>query len=249
MAQWQQGEVVENKHWSHRLCSLRIAVAMPEFEAGQFVRVGLPVQGADEMEARPYSFVNAPHENLLEIYFNRVPEGSLSQRLSLLEKGDKIWVADKAAGFMTMAEVPDGEDLWLLASGTALGPFLSILKTSLPWQRFKKVILVHGVRTQNELSYSDLISTWQQQHASQFMMFNSVTREAVEGALTDRIPESIENGKLELFADNRFDPIKSRVMICGNPDMVIDSMAALEAKGLKKHLRRQPGQLLQEVYQ
>jgi len=249
MAQWQQGKVVENKHWNKRLCSLKIEVELPEFEAGQFVRIGLP-QSDDEqhMEARPYSFVNAPHEGLLEIYFNPVPEGSLSNRLQALHEGDAIYVADRPAGFMTESEIPDGETLWLLASGTALGPFLSILKTQAPWQRFKRIVLVHGVRSAEELTYSDLIGKLQQLHPDQLIKVNSVTREEVVGALHERIPVAIANGHLEKAAGFDFNASSSRVMLCGNPAMVADSLEALQAKGLRKHLRREPGQILQEIY-
>jgi len=249
MAQWQEGKVIENQHWNQRLCSLKIEVDLPGFEAGQFIRVGLPGSGDEQqMEARPYSFVNAPHEELLEIYFNQVPEGSLSNRLAALQEGDAVYVAGRPAGFMTEQEIPDGETLWLLASGTALGPFLSLLKTQPPWQRFKYIVLVHGVRSADELTYSDLTAKLQQLHSDQLIKINSVTREPLAGALSDRIPMAISSGQLELQAGLEFDPAGSRVMLCGNPGMVADSMTALETKGLRKHLRREPGQILQEIY-
>jgi len=249
MTQWQQGKVIENQHWNERLCSVKVEVELPEFEAGQFIRVGLPnLTDAQKMDARPYSFVNAPHEDLLEIYFNQVPEGSLSNRLAVLQESDSIYVADRAAGFMTTQEIPDGETLWLLASGTALGPFLSLLKTQLPWQRFKKIVLVHGVRSADELTYAELIGKLQQLHAEQLIKINSVTREQFEGALSCRIPAAIANGELEELAGIAFDPEGSRVMLCGNPGMVADSMAALQEKGLRKHLHREPGHVLQEIY-
>jgi len=249
MAQWQQGKVIENQHWNERLCSLRIEVELPEFEAGQFIRIGLPNSvDAEQMDARPYSFVNGPHEELLEIYFNQVPEGNLSNRLAALQPGDAVYVANRPVGFMTAQEISDGETLWLLASGTALGPFLSLLKTQLPWQRFKKIVLVHGVRSADELTYAELIGKLQQLHAEQLIKINSVTREPFEGALSCRIPAAIANGELEALAGVEFDPVGSRVMLCGNPGMVADSLAALQVKGLRKHLHREPGHILQEIY-
>lgn len=249
MSQWQQGKVVENQHWNEHLCSLKIAVKMPEFEAGQFIRIGLPqLDDEQQMEARPYSFVNAPHEALLEVYFNRVPEGSLSHRLQVLQEGEAVYVADRAAGFMTVAEILDGKTLWLLASGTAIGPFLSILKTDQPWQRFQHIVLVHGVHTAEDLTYNDLIATLQQRYGDRLIKVNSITREEVAGSLHDRIPVAITNGQLERLAGLDFNAASSRVMICGNPDMVADSIEALQAKGLRKHLRREPGHILQEIY-
>jgi len=249
MAQWQQGKVVVNKHWNQRLCSLKIEVDLPVFEAGQFIRIGLPDSDDEQkMEARPYSFVNAPHEGLLEIYFNQVPEGSLSNRLAALHEADAVYVADRPAGFMTESEIPDGETLWLLASGTALGPFLSILKTLNPWQRFKHIVLVHGVRNAEELTYSELIGKLQKLHSDQLIKANCVTREEIVGALHERIPMAIANGHLERLVGFDFNVNKSRVMLCGNPAMVEGSLEALQEKGFRKHLRREPGQILQEIY-
>lgn len=249
MAQWLQGKVVENRHWNTRLCSLKIEVAQPDFEAGQFVRVGLSASGGDgDIEARPYSFVNAPHEPLLEIYFNCVPQGSLSNRLFELQAGDAILVANRPAGFMLMSEVPAGQTLWMLASGTALGPFLSMLKTQAPWRQFEQIVLVHGVRSGDELTYRDLLEKLQQLHASQLIMLDSVTRERVQGALEQRIPDAINTGELEAAAGINFAAQSSRVMLCGNPGMVQSSLDALQAKGLRKHLRRKPGQVLLEIY-
>lgn len=245
--QWIKGEVVENKRWNERLCSLKIAIVMPDFEAGQFIRVGLPDHDG-ATEARPYSFVNAPDEDLLEIYFNRVPEGSLSNRLFALQPGQEVYVADRAAGFMTLSEVPAGKVLWMLATGTALGPFLSMLKTPLPWQQFEKLVLVHGVRSTDELTYGELLDELQQRYPQQLVPLSSVTREAGAAALAERIPEAIENGNLERAAGIKFDPRDSRVMLCGNPGMVQASLEALQVKGLKKHLRREPGQVLLEIY-
>lgn len=249
MTQWQQGKVVENQHWNQRLCSLKIEVELPEFEAGQFIRVGLPEPDDEQqMQARPYSFVNAPHEGQMEIYFNQVPEGSLSNRLKALHEGDAVYVADRPAGFMTESEIPDGETLWLLASGTALGPFLSILKTQAPWQRFKHIVLVHGVRSAEELTYRELIGKLQKLHPDQMIKVNSVTREEVVGALHERIPVAIANGHLERLAGLDFNANTSCVMLCGNPVMVEGSLEALQNKGLRKHLRRESGQILQEIY-
>lgn len=245
--QWEAGRVLEAKHWNERLCSLKVEVNQPEFEAGQFIRVGLPDTEGD-MEARPYSFVNAPDEAALEIYFNRVEVGSLSKRLFALQTGDEVFIADRPAGFMIMSEVPRGRELWMLATGTALGPFLSMLKTPSPWQQFEKVVLVHGVRSADELSYQDVLDSLEASHPQQLIRLASVTRENLDGALNERIPNAIRSGALEDIAGISFDARNSRVMLCGNPGMVQESFVALEAKGLRKHLRREPGQVLQEIY-
>ena len=152
---WLDGEVIENYQWNDRLFSLKINAPLENFKPGQFIRVGVEVDG--EVLARPYSLVNSPDEDFLEIYFNIVPEGPLSPLLAKLKAGDKIKVAGKTAGFLVIDEVPDVKNLWMMATGTAIGPFLSILKTEQPYERFEKIVLCYSVRTKDELSYLDTI--------------------------------------------------------------------------------------------
>ena len=102
---WLDGEVVENRQWNDRLFSLVIRAPLEGFKAGQFVRVGVEVDG--EVLARPYSLVSTPDDDLLEIYFNIVPEGPLSPLLAKLKAGDNIKVAAKTAGFLVVDEVPE----------------------------------------------------------------------------------------------------------------------------------------------
>src|SRR5204863_9352741 len=115
----------------------------------------LDVEG--ERIARPFSFVNPPAEARLEFYGIVVPEGLLSPALGRLVPGDSLYVADNPSGFLVLAEVPPAEDLWLLSTGTAIAPFLSILRTEVPWKRYRQVILVHAVRHASELVYKDMI--------------------------------------------------------------------------------------------
>ena len=247
MEGWLEGTVIDNKRWNHRLCSLRVAVAsLPSFKAGQFLRLGLEIDG--ELVARPYSLVNAPGEALAEFYFNKVPDGPLSSHLHALEAGDKIWLSQMVTGFLTLSDIPDGKHLWMLATGTALGPFLAILKTPEPWQRFEKIVLVHGVRSADELAYRDLIHQFKQQHGERFIPLASVTRDHQPDALPLRIPDAIASGDLEQAAGINLAPEHDRVMLCGNPGMVEGCVEQLALKGLKRHRRREPGQVVLEVY-
>ncbi|BCX80561.1 ferredoxin/flavodoxin---NADP+ reductase [Methylomarinovum caldicuralii] len=243
---WCQGRVVELYRWAERLYSLRVEADIEPFVAGQFGRLGLEIEG--EFVSRPYSFVNAPDERPLDFYFIVIPEGKLTPKLATLQPGDSVWVARKAAGFFTLNQVPEGRHLWMLATGTALGPFLSILKTEAPWRRFERIVLVHGVRTGAELAYQDTIQGFRQDHPEQFRFFASVTREAVPGALPMRITQAIESGELEQRAGLKIDPADSQVMICGNPAMVKDTVALLKRRGLKENLRKEPGQITTERY-
>jgi ferredoxin--NADP+ reductase len=246
MNKWVEGTVVSQKHWAGQLYSLQVEAEIAPFQAGQFAKLALAVDG--EMVGRPYSFVNAPQQRPHDFYYLVLPGNPLTPRLCKLEAGDSIYLTPQASGFLTLGEVPAGEHLWLLATGTALGPFLSILKTEAPWQRFERVVLVHAVRHAEELSYQDQIGTMLEQHAGKFAFVPVVSREKTDFALAGRIPKAILNGQLEARAGIALSAQSSRLMVCGNPEMVADTVHALQQRGLKKHRRRDPGQISTENY-
>jgi ferredoxin--NADP+ reductase len=248
MSAWLQGRVLENKAWTDTLFSLRVAMdpAAPPlaFEAGQFVRIGLDLGG--ERVARPFSFVNAPDDPVLEFYGVIVPEGPLSPALARLKAGEALWVADNPAGWLILSEVPPAEELWMVATGTGIAPFLSILRTDAPWQRYRRVILVHAVRHAKELVYRDLLDDIGSKR-KQFQAVTFVSREPHPASLAGRVPQAITDGRLEAAAAT-IAPGRSQFMLCGNPQMLRDMQAALAARGLKKHRRRSPGQITVESF-
>lgn len=247
MSRWTEGTVVDNHHWTDRLYSLQVEADIEGFTAGQFGRLALDIDG--ERVARPYSFVNAPDERPLEFYSIVVPEGVLSSRLASLRPGEKVWVARKGAGFFTLSEVRDHPPhMWMLSTGTALGPFLSILKTPDPWRRFKRIVLVHAVRTVPELTYREIIDRFAAQHPDQFVYIPFVSRQETDFAIKGRVPAAIEDGRLEERAGIPLDPVASHVMICGNPAMVKDTTAVLEGRGFRKNKRKESGQITTEQY-
>jgi ferredoxin--NADP+ reductase len=246
MAKWLNGKVVANNRWNERLTSLKFEAPLQSFESGQFVRVGIEIDG--DVVARPYSLVNSPDESALEIYFNIVPEGPLSPRLFELETGDDIMVATRPAGFLTISEVPESNNLWMLATGTAIGPFLSILKGEAVWQKFEQVTLCYSVRTQEELAYADEILQIATQRNPQFCFIPIITREDVPNALCERIPQAIDNGNLESRANASLSADDSHVMICGSSEMITEVSAVLESRGMRKHRRREPGHFTTEKY-
>ena len=240
---WLSGRVVENRHWTDALFSLRVHSPQVNFQAGQFVRIALDtVEGdAGSRVARAFSFVNPPHDPVLEFYGVIVPEGPLSPRLARLKAGDELYVAPNPAGFLVLREVPEADTLWLVATGTGIAPFLSILRTDEPWRRFKRVVVVHAVRQARELTYREVI----EKTAANYVTF--VSREAHPGALAGRIPAALQDGRLEAAAGVKIDA-RSHFMLCGNPQMLRDTTAALVARGLRKHRRRAPGHITVESF-
>jgi ferredoxin--NADP+ reductase len=245
MSAWLEGRVLEDRHWTETLFSLRVEAPRLRFTAGQFVRIALDVAG--ERVARPFSFVNAPEDPVMEFYGVVVPEGTLSPRLAGLKAGDRLWVADNPAGFLTVAEVPPAEDLWMLATGTGIAPFLSILRTGEPWQKYRRVILVHAARHAKELVYSDLLVELEKEHEDKFKTVKFVSRERAPRTLEGRIPAAIKDGRLEKEA-GPIAPGRSQFMLCGNPQMLKDVTAALAERGLRKHRRRAPGHVTVESF-
>jgi len=239
-AKWHQGRVIENRHWTDSAFSLRVEAPRLGFEAGQFVRIAL-----EEELARPFSFVNAPQDPVLEFYGIVVPGGPLSPRLERLRAGDRLLVASNPAGFLVLSEVPDAQTLWLVSTGTGIAPFLSILRTETPWKRFRNVVLVHAVRQAAELVYQDVIRKISKERGLRSVTF--VSREAHAGSLAGRIPSALRDGRLEKAAGLALDH-DAHVMLCGNPDMLKDAQAALAERGLRKHRRRNPGHITVESF-
>lgn len=246
MGEWLEGTVTEKIEWNEGLFSLRFDAPLPAFRAGQFVRVGLDVDG--ERIARPYSLVNAPGETPHEILFNIVPDGPLSPRLARLAAGDRLFVHSRITGSMTLERTPEHRHLWLFATGTALGPYLSMLKTDIPWQRAERVVLCHSVRTRADLAYADVIHQLLRRHGPRLTFVPLVTREVVAGALHQRIPAALDAGEIERLAGLRLRPEDAHVMLCGNSAMIEATRLRLESRGLRRHRRREPGHITIERY-
>ena len=243
---WVHGEVVNVKHWTESLYSVSVSAPEVKFVAGQYTKLSLSLK--NEEVARPYSFVNSPDEEFLEFYSVSVPNGPLSTAMQTLKKGDSIKVGPRGNGFLILEEIPNVENIWMLATGTAIGPYLSILKTKDSWNKFKKVVLVHAVRYKKELTYQDTINTLKEEYKDRFIYITYVSREDSEYSLKGRIPKDISNGVLEKKADLKMKSDNTHVMICGNPEMLKDTTVELKKIGLKKHRRNSPGHITTENY-
>ncbi|PKO53221.1 MAG: ferredoxin--NADP(+) reductase [Betaproteobacteria bacterium HGW-Betaproteobacteria-20] len=246
MSAWNVGKVVEHKQWNNTLYSLYVESDIEPFEAGQFVKIALEING--ELVGRPYSLVNPPDSQPLELFYIEVPNGLLTSHLVNLKPGDNIQIATRAHGFMILDEVPQAKHLWLMATGTGVGPFLSMLMTDKPWQRFERAILVYAVRTLSDLCYQERITQILAMHPGQFSYIPFLSRESSDFAMTGRIPQAIIDGRLEARAGIGISAEDSQVMLCGNPQMVKETNNTLTERGLKKHRRFEPGQITVENY-
>jgi len=245
-AKWVEGTVVEQIRWTDRLYSLRVQADIGSFEAGQHATLALPVGG--ELVTRPYSFANAPKEHPHEFHYMLLPEGPLTTRLARLEARDVVFLAPTASGLFVLSAIPDAERLWLLATGTGIAPYLSMLRTEAPWRRFQQIALVHSVRHANELAYGDTIAAIAKEHPGQFRFASLTNREEAPGSLPGRIVDTIVDGRLEKTIGLKLDPKGSQVMICGSPKAIGDITDALKPRGMRKHRRRDPGHISVENY-
>lgn len=230
------------------------------FQAGQFARVGLP--DASDPDGAPtlwraYSMVSAPQESGLEFYSIVVPDGLFSPRLAQLKAGDALYVEKKPFGFLTIDRFAPGGDLWLLATGTGLSAYLSMLRDPATWQAFRRIIVVHGVRSATELAYRQEIENWHQRpeladHVQQdpckLIYLPIATREALPGMPQARLTTLIEDGGLEQLAGIPLDAQQSKIMLCGNPAMLTDARKLLSERGFAPGRRGIPGNLAVENY-
>ncbi|WP_439877765.1 ferredoxin--NADP reductase [Pseudomonas prosekii] len=222
------------------------------FVAGQFARLGVTKSDGSTVW-RAYSMVSSPHDEFLEFFSIVVPGGEFTSELSRLKVGDTLLIEKMATGYLTLDRFVDGRDLWLLSTGTGVAPFLSILQDFEVWEKFERIILVYSVREGRELAYRDLIAGLAQrdylaEYAHKLHFIPTVSREQFDGALNGRITTLIENGELERAAGVALTPEHSRVMICGNPQMIDDTRKLLKQRDMNLSLSRRPGQVAVENY-
>ena len=222
------------------------------FTAGQLARLGVRTERGN-LVWRAYSMVSSPFDEFLDFFSIVVPDGEFTSVLSQLKIGDELLIEKQPQGFLTLDRFIDGRDLWMLATGTGVAPFLSILQDFSVWERFERIVLVYSARTEAELAYQDLLQELLSReyiapHAYKLKFVPVVTREPAEGRLSQRITESLVNGQLEQAADLAITPEHSRILICGNPEMVDETRKLLKKRDLQLSLTRRPGQVAVENY-
>jgi len=223
-------------HWNDSLFSFTTTRDPGlRFENGHFVMVGLEVDGRPLLRA--YSIASANHDEFLEFFSIKVPDGPLTSRLQLIRPGDRVLVSRKPTGTLVLHDLKPGRHLYMLATGTGLAPFLSLVRDPETYERFEQVVLVHGVRTVGDLAYREYLTETLPRHEllgewvrDQLIYYPTATREPFVN--NGRLTELIESGKL--FADiglAPMDPAHDRAMLCGSPGMLKDTSALLDRMG------------------
>lgn len=269
-------KVIEVTRWASTLLSFKVTrPAGFKFTAGQFVRLG--IHGEDlqyfaqnhetklitsETQGqlvdlhgyvfRAYSVASSPYDEFIEFFSVVIPEGEFTSKVNHIQVGDSLLLNTTPFGYLTLAryQLPLPNDLWLLATGTGLAPFLSILKTIDVWQQYQRIILVYSARTSQELAYQAEIGSIKSiygDNGAAFVFLPIVTREADYAGEKARIPNLIVSGKLTELVGQKLDKERSHVMLCGNPQMVEDTKEALKSIGLTMN-RRGEGNIAVENY-
>ena len=231
-------KVLTVRHWNDSLFSFRTTRDPGlRFENGQFVMIGLEVDGRPLLRA--YSIASANYEEHLEFFSIKVPNGPLTSRLQHLRPGEELIVSRKPTGTLVLHDLKPGRRLYLFATGTGLAPFISVIHDPAAYERFEKIVLIHGVRTVSELAYADYIETQLPQNEyfgadvrDKLIYYPTVTREPFRNQ--GRLTELIESGELAAALGlPELDPEADRVMICGSPAMLEDSCQLLDRRGFK----------------
>jgi ferredoxin--NADP+ reductase len=233
-------------HWNDTLFSFTTTrSASLRFQSGQFVMIGL--QMSDRPLLRAYSIVSPHYEEHLEFYSIKVPNGPLTSHLQHLKVGDTVLVGRKPTGTLLKDNLRPGRNLYLFSTGTGLAPFMSIVRDPDYYDAFEHIVLVHGVRLVSELGYLDELKTTLPQHEylgeavqQKLRYFPTVTREAF--AQQGRVTDLLEAGTIEReLALPTIDPLHDRVMVCGNPAVLVDLVAILQARGFEEGSMQKQG--------
>jgi ferredoxin--NADP+ reductase len=245
MSNFNQESVLGVHHWTDNLFSFT-TTRHPSFRFrnGEFTMIGLKV--GEKPLLRAYSVASANYEDRLEFFSIKVPDGPLTSRLQHLKEGDEIIVSRKATGTLVIDNLEDGRNLYLIGTGTGLAPFLSVIKDPATYERFEKVVLLHGCRRVAELAYGEMITEKLPNDdligelvRNQLIYYPTVTRDPFRNR--GRITDLIASGKL--FSDAglaQLAPEHDRVMICGSPALVHDTRVLLSGKGLSKAITASP---------
>ncbi|WP_024513028.1 ferredoxin--NADP reductase [Bradyrhizobium sp. ARR65] len=251
MSAFQRETVLSVRHWTDSLFSFT-ATRDPgfRFQNGQFAMIGLEVDGRPLLRA--YSMASANHEEALEFFSIKVPDGALTSRLQKIREGDIILVGRKATGTLITGNLIPGKRLLLLSTGTGLAPFASLIKDPDIYECYDTIVLVHGCRHVSELAYGEQVVESLRQHElfgplieDKLIYYPTVTREPFRNR--GRITDLIESG--QLFSDiglSGLDLETDRIMLCGSPSMLEELRAMFTARGFVEGSHSEPAHFVIE---
>jgi ferredoxin/flavodoxin---NADP+ reductase len=245
-------EVLSVHHWTDRLFSFTTTRDTSlRFSNGHFTMIGLRGENGKPL-LRAYSIVSANYEEHLEFLSIKVQDGPLTSKLQHIKVGDKIVIGKKPTGTLLIDYLLPAKNLYLIGTGTGLAPFLSIVRDPETYERFEKVILVHGVREVKELAYHNYLTEELPKHeflgemvSDQMLYYPTVTREPYKNQ--GRVTDLLTSNKLtqDLGLPN-IDPANDRIMICGSPGLNKDMRTLLEERGFKEGSTTTPGDFVVE---
>jgi ferredoxin--NADP+ reductase len=246
MSNFNEERVLSVHHWTDTLFSFTTTRDPTfRFRNGEFTMIGIKV--GEKPLLRAYSVVSANYEEHLEFFSIKVQNGPLTSKLQHLKVGDPIIVSRKATGTLVLDNLTSGRNLYLLGTGTGLAPFMSIIKDPETYDRYEKIVLIHGCRQVAELAYGETITRALPEDEfvgelvrEKLVYYPTVTREPFRNR--GRITDLITSGKL--FEDTGLAPldqIQDRVMLCGSPHMLADLKILLEEKGFVEGNHGEPG--------
>lgn len=243
-------EVLSVHHWNDTLFSFTTTRDPGfRFENGQFIMIGLMVDGKPLLRA--YSIVSANYEDHLEFFSIKVQNGPLTSRLQHLKVGDKVLASTKPTGTLIVDNLLPGKHLYLLATGTGLAPFMSVIKDPEVYERYDKVILTHGVREISELAYEDIIRELPENEffgemvSGKLLYYPTVTREDFK--TQGRLTEALTSGELAKAVGLPPVNVKDdRFMLCGSPSMLKDLCEILDDMGFHETIRSDLGEYVIE---
>jgi ferredoxin--NADP+ reductase len=239
MATLLREQVTEVHHWTDRLFSFKTTRNQGfRFENGHFTMIGLERDGKPLMRA--YSMASANYEDELEFFSIKVPDGPLTSKLQDIRIGDELLVNSKATGTLVQDSLLPGRNLYLIATGTGLAPFLSIIRDPRVYERYDKIVLTHGCRHVEELAYRELITEHLPQHEylgeevrNKLVYYPTVTREKFDN--NGRLTDLLRIGKLAADVGlEPIDPEHDRFMICGSPSMLKEICGLLDSRGFRE---------------
>ncbi len=240
------------RHWNEHLFSFSITRPNSfRFRSGEFVMLGLP--GSQRPLLRAYSIASPAYAEELEFLSIKVPGGPLTSQLALINPGGELFLGRKPTGTLVADALLPGKRLFLLATGTGLAPFLSLIRDPDIYDRFGQIVVVHSVRRVADLAYRSELEGQladdplvRDQALLQLSYIPTVTREPFH--TSGRIGALMESGELfrGVGGPAHFDPETDRIMLCGSMAMIRDTAAMLEERGFEEGSNAKPGQFVIE---